>query len=266
MPHANPCRPNGADGGIITGPRFPVRTIPCAPLGRGHCAGRDPRVSPWAFTVSPVGAFTVGPVGAFTVGPVGTFIVSPVWAFTVGYVGAVIVGTVGAVIVGTVGAELPDLPEPRNPGERSRLEDALVIRLRDFLMEPGKGFSFVGRQFRVSTRTSHFHGDPVFHNYLLKCFALIDLKTKKLSHGDIGRMDMDVKMFDDLKRGEDDNPTLGIILCADKDETLVRYSVLSENRQLFASKYLLILPSGQELQAELERRHILEWPTEGGGE
>lgn len=161
--------------------------------------------------------------------------------------------------------EFLDLPESRDPGERG-LEDALVTRLRDFLMELGKGFSFVGRQFRVSTETSHFYVDLVFYNYLLKCFVLIDLKTKKLSHENIGQMDMYVRMFDDLKRGADDNPTLGIILCADKDETLVRYSVLSESQQLFASKYRLILPSEEELAAELARRHILDWPEKGGSE
>jgi predicted nuclease of restriction endonuclease-like (RecB) superfamily len=159
--------------------------------------------------------------------------------------------------------EFLDLPESRDVSERA-LEDALVIRLRDFLMELGKGFSFVGRQFRVSTETSHFYVDLVFYNYLLKCFVLIDLKSKKLTHADIGQMDMYVRMFDDLKRGTDDNPTLGIILCADKDETLVRYSVLSESQQLFASKYRLILPSEEELAAELERRHILDWPEKGG--
>jgi len=156
--------------------------------------------------------------------------------------------------------EFLDLPEHSDPSER-KLETALVGRLRDFLMELGKGLSFVGRQYRVSTETSHFYVDLVFYNYLLKCFVLIDLKTKKLSHADIGQMDMYVRMFDDLKRGEDDNPTLGIILCADKDETLVRYSVLSESRQLFASKYRLILPSEEELKAEIERRHILDWPS-----
>jgi len=159
--------------------------------------------------------------------------------------------------------EFLDLPESGDPNERV-LDTALVTNLRDFLMELGKGFSFVGRQLRVSTETSHFYVDLVFYNYLLKCFVIIDLKTKKLSHSDIGQMDMYVRMFDDLKRGPDDNPTLGIILCADKDETLVRYSVLSENQQLFASKYLLVLPSEEELQTELERRHILDWPEEGG--
>jgi len=155
--------------------------------------------------------------------------------------------------------EFLDLPERPEPDER-QLESALVTRLRDFLMELGKGFCFVGRQFRISTETAHFYVDLVFYNYLLKCFVLLDLKTRKLTHADIGQMDMYVRMFDDLKRGDDDNPTLGIILCADKDETLVHYSVLSESRQLFASKYRLILPSEEELQAELERRHILEWP------
>jgi predicted nuclease of restriction endonuclease-like (RecB) superfamily len=158
--------------------------------------------------------------------------------------------------------EFLDLPESRDPGERA-LEAALVTRLRDFLMELGKGFSFVGRQFRVSTETSDFYLDLVFYNYLLKCFVLIDLKTKKLTHENIGQMDMYVRMFDDLKRNADDNPTLGIILCADKDETLVRYSVLSESQQLFASKYRLILPSEEELAAELELRHILDWPEKG---
>lgn len=162
--------------------------------------------------------------------------------------------------------EFLDLMERPSPSER-QLEDALVTRLRDFLMELGKGFSFVGRQFRISTETAHFYIDLVFYNYLLKCFVLIDLKTKKLTHTDIGQMDMYVRMFDDLKRGEGDNPTLGIILCADKDETLVRYSVLRESQQLFASKYRLVLPSEEELLSELERRHILDWPQqEGGGE
>ena len=159
--------------------------------------------------------------------------------------------------------EFLDLPEQPSPSER-QLEDALVVRLRDFLMELGRGFSFVGRQFRISTETAHFYIDLVFYNYLIKCFVLIDLKTKKLTHGDIGQMDMYVRMFDDLKRGEGDNPTLGIILCADKDETLVRYSVLSESQQLFASKYRLVLPSEEELQSELERRHILDWPRPDG--
>ena len=148
--------------------------------------------------------------------------------------------------------EFLDLPEDLTPKETT-LELAIVSHLQAFLLEMGKGFSFIGRQFRVSTETSHFYIDLVFYNYLLKCFVVIDLKTQKLTHQDIGQMDMYVRMFDDLKRGEDDNPTIGIILCADKDETIARYSVLSENRQLFASKYKLVLPTEEELAAELER-------------
>lgn len=158
--------------------------------------------------------------------------------------------------------EFLDLPEP--PRHEHQFEDALVYRLRDFLMELGRGFSFVGRQFRVSTETSHFYIDLVFYNFLLKCFVLIDLKTGDLAHQDVGQMDMYVRLFDDLKRGPDDNPTIGIILCDDKDETLVRYSVLNESRQLFASKYRLVLPSEEELRDELERRHILKLPEPKG--
>jgi predicted nuclease of restriction endonuclease-like (RecB) superfamily len=172
----------------------------------------------------------------------------------------------GSLIKDPYVLEFLGLPEP--PRHERELEDGLVLRLRDFLMELGRGFSFVARQLRVSTETSHFYVDLVFYNYLLKCFVLIDLKTRKLGHDDIGQMDMYVRLFDDLKRGADDNPTLGIILCADKDETMVRYSVLSESRQLFASKYRLVLPSEEELRDELERRHILQLPgdMEDGGE
>ena len=151
--------------------------------------------------------------------------------------------------------DLPALPE-------EQLENAITLRLRNFLMELGKGFSFVGRQFRVSTETSHFFVDLVFYNYLLKCFVLIDLKTRALNHADIGQMDMYVRLFDDLKRGEQDNPTLGIILCAHKDDTMVRYSVLSESQQLFASQYRLVLPSEEELRDELCRRNILHGPED----
>ena len=137
--------------------------------------------------------------------------------------------------------------------QETHLEQAIISNLQAFLLEMGKGFSFVARQFRISTETSHFYIDLVFYNYLLKCFVIIDLKTSKLTHKDIGQMDMYVRMFDDLKRGEDDNPTIGIILCNDKEETLVKYSVLKEREQLFASKYRLILPTEEELKEELER-------------
>lgn len=152
--------------------------------------------------------------------------------------------------------EFLQLPEEERLKE-SRLEQAIIDELQKFLLELGKGFSFVARQMRISTETSHFFIDLVFYNYLLKCFVIIDLKTDKLSHQDIGQMDMYVRMFDDLKRGEDDNPTIGIILCDSKDETVVKYSVIQENPQLFASKYQRILPSEEELIAAIEREKRL---------
>jgi predicted nuclease of restriction endonuclease-like (RecB) superfamily len=159
--------------------------------------------------------------------------------------------------------EFLELPENTDLKE-SALEKAIINNLQKFLLEFGKGFSFVGRQFRISTETSHFYIDLVFYNYILKCFVIIDLKTTKLTHQDIGQMDMYVRMFDDLKRGEDDNPTIGIILCNDKEETLVRYSVLKESEQLFASKYRLVLPTEEELAAELD--HEIRMIEERGNE
>jgi predicted nuclease of restriction endonuclease-like (RecB) superfamily len=137
------------------------------------------------------------------------------------------------------------------------LEQGLMNHLQSFLLELGKGFAFVARQQRVSTETRDFYVDLVFYNYLLKCFVLFELKSGELSHQDIGQMDMYVRMYDDLKRGPEDNPTVGIILCAAKDASVVRYSVLHENEQLFASKYRLILPTEDELRAELERDRLL---------
>jgi RecB family endonuclease NucS len=137
--------------------------------------------------------------------------------------------------------------------KENKLEQAIINELQKFLLEMGKGFSFVARQMRISTETSHFYVDLVFYNYLLKCFVIIELKTGKLSHQDIGQMDMYVRMFDDLKRGEDDNPTIGIIFCDSKDETVVKYSVIRENPHLFASKYQRVLPTEAELIAEIER-------------
>jgi predicted nuclease of restriction endonuclease-like (RecB) superfamily len=129
----------------------------------------------------------------------------------------------------------------------NNLETALINHLQAFLMELGKGFAFVARQQHIVTDTADFYIDLVFYNYYLKCFVLIDLKTGKLGHAHIGQMDMYVRMYNDLKKGEDDNPTIGIILCTEKDETIVKYSVLAENERLFASKYRLYLPSEQEL-------------------
>ncbi len=146
-----------------------------------------------------------------------------------------------------------------NPHLReSQLEQALIGHLQKFLLELGRGFSFIARQQRISTETEHFYIDLVFYNYLLKCFVLIDLKTSKLAHRDIGQMDMYVRMYEDKMKGKDDNPTIGIILCTEKDETVVKYSVLKGSKKLFASKYKLYLPSEKELQEELEReKHIL---------
>jgi hypothetical protein len=138
-----------------------------------------------------------------------------------------------------------------------QLETALINNLQRFLLELGKGFSFIGRQFRISSETSHFYIDLVFYNYILKCFVLFDLKTGKLSHQDTGQMDMYIRMFDDLKRTEGDNPTIGIILCNEKDETVVKYSILNGNDQLFATKYSLYLPTEQELIAEIAREKKL---------
>lgn len=135
----------------------------------------------------------------------------------------------------------------------SELEKALMGQLQAFLLELGKGFAFVARQQRISTESRDFYVDLVFYNYLLKCFVIFDLKRGELTHQDIGQMDMYVRMYDDLKRGPDDNPTVGIILCTHKDASVVRYSVLHGHEQLFASKYKLILPSEDELRAELDR-------------
>lgn len=139
-------------------------------------------------------------------------------------------------------------------GKENALEEALISNLQQFLLELGKGFSFVARQQRISTETDHFYVDLVFYNYLLKCFVVIDLKTSKLTHADIGQMDMYVRMFDALKRGADDNPTIGIILCTDKSETMVKYSVLKESRQIYASKYKTVLPSEDELASMIAQQ------------
>lgn len=134
----------------------------------------------------------------------------------------------------------------------TQIETALINHLQQFLMELGKGFAFVARQQHIVTDTSDFFIDLVFYNYYLKCFVLLDLKTQKLSHEAIGQMDMYVRMYNDLKKGADDNPTIGIILCTEKDETIVKYSVMAENEKLFASKYRLYLPDENELKQLIE--------------
>ena len=137
------------------------------------------------------------------------------------------------------------------------VENAIISNLQKFLLEMGRGFCFVDRQMHICTETSDFYIDLVFYNYILKCFVLIDLKTHKLTHQDIGQMDMYIRMFDDLKRQADDNPTIGIIFCTDKDETMVKYSVLNESEQIFASKYMTVLPTAEELKDELERNKLM---------
>lgn len=132
------------------------------------------------------------------------------------------------------------------------LENALIDKLQQFLLELGKGFAFVGRQYRISSETDHFYIDLVFYNYILKCFLLVDLKTDKLTHQDIGQMDFYVRFFEDQYKQPGDNPSLGLILCTDKERTIVKYSLLSESRQIFASKYQLYLPTEKQLEEEIQ--------------
>lgn len=136
------------------------------------------------------------------------------------------------------------------------IETAIIDHIQKFLLEFGKGFAFVARQQHISTDTSDFYIDLVFYNYILKCFVIIDLKTGELSHQDIGQIDMYVRMYDDLKLNEGDNPTIGILLCSEKDETIVKYSVLNDKNNLFASKYLLYLPKEEELKQIINQDRI----------
>ncbi len=139
------------------------------------------------------------------------------------------------------------------------LEQALMDNLQAFILELGRGFAFVDRQQFVPLEGEEIFIDLVFYNYILKCFVLFELKMGKLTHADIGQMDMYVRVYEEKFKIEGDNPTVGIILCSEKSEAIVKYSVLNESQQLFASKYLLYLPSEAELKAEMERgRHFLE--------
>lgn len=136
----------------------------------------------------------------------------------------------------------------------TELEQAIVNKLQEFILELGRGFAFVGRQYRLTTETGkHFYTDLVFYNYILKCFLIIDLKVASLTHQDIGQMDMYVRYFEENIRQKDDNPTIGLILCTEKDKTIVKYSLLNESEQIFASKYITFLPTEEELQAEIEK-------------
>jgi predicted nuclease of restriction endonuclease-like (RecB) superfamily len=147
---------------------------------------------------------------------------------------------------------------PANMGyTEKKLEQALINNLQQFLLELGKGYAFVERQQLVRTEISDFYIDLVYYNYILKCFVIIELKTEKMTHQDIGQLDMYVRMYDDLKRNKGDNPTVGILLCTETDKTIAKYSVLNENKQLFATKYLPYLPSEEELATEIEREKEL---------
>ncbi len=134
----------------------------------------------------------------------------------------------------------------------TQLEASILSNLQKFLMELGKGYAFVARQQHIHTDKEDYYIDLVFYNYILKCFVLIDLKTTKITHQDVGQMDMYIRMYDELKKSETDNPTLGIVLCSDTDEDIAKYSILHGNEQLFASKYKLYLPTEEELRAEIE--------------
>lgn len=144
---------------------------------------------------------------------------------------------------------LPDTPRLHE----SDLEQAIMDNLQTFLLEMGRGFSFVARQRRVVFEDDEFYIDLVFYNYLLKCFVLVDLKIGKLTHQDIGQMDSYVRLYEDIFKVEGDNPTIGLILCSQKNETIARYSVLKESQQIFAKKYRLQLPTEKELAEELKR-------------
>jgi predicted nuclease of restriction endonuclease-like (RecB) superfamily len=148
--------------------------------------------------------------------------------------------------------EFLGLPSDIKNTERN-IETAIIDHIQKFLLEFGKGFAFIARQHHIVTDTSDYYIDLVFYNYILKCFVLIDLKTGELSHQDIGQIDMYVRMYDDLKKPEGDNPTIGILLCSEKDETIVKYSVLADKKSVFASQYLLYMPKEEELKQIIEQ-------------
>lgn len=139
----------------------------------------------------------------------------------------------------------------------SKLEESIITNLQKFIMELGKGYAFVARQKHIHTEEADYYIDLVFYNYILKCFVLIDLKAEKLSYQDVGQMDMYVKMFDEFKRRPDDNPTLGLLLCAETNADVAKYSILHGNEQLFAAKYKLYLPTEEELREEIERQKAI---------
>ena len=136
----------------------------------------------------------------------------------------------------------------------TNLESAIIDHLQKFILELGKGFAFVARQQRIKTDIGEYYIDLVFYNYILKCFLLIDLKTSRITHEDIGQMDMYIRMYDELKCSEGDNPTIGLLLCSETSKDLARYSILKDSKQLYAAKYLTYLPTREELTAEIEHQ------------
>lgn len=142
----------------------------------------------------------------------------------------------------------------------TELEQALIDNLEKFILELGRGFAFVERQQHIATDTADFYIDLVFYNYKMKRFVIFELKTHKLTHQDIGQLDMYVRMYDDLVKGEDDQPTIGVLLCTDTDNTIARYSVLHDSDQLYAAKYMTYMPTEEELRREIEqqKRFFLE--------
>lgn len=142
----------------------------------------------------------------------------------------------------------------------SQLEQALIDNLEKFILELGRGFAFVERQQHITTDLDEFYIDLVFYNFRMKRFVIFELKTHKMTHADIGQLDMYVRMYDDLIKNDDDNPTIGVLLCTDTDSTIAKYSVLNESQQLFASKYMPFMPTEEELRHEIEqqKRFFLE--------
>lgn len=137
------------------------------------------------------------------------------------------------------------------------LEKALITHLQDFMIELGRGFAFVARQQHIFTDAGDFYIDLVFYNYILKCFVLVDIKKGKITHQDVGQMDMYVRMYDDLKRSEEDNPTIGIVLCNETSKDIARYSVLHDNNHLYAAKYMPLMPTEEELRREIDHQKNL---------
>ena len=137
--------------------------------------------------------------------------------------------------------------------QESDLEQGIINNLQHFLLELGKGFAFVERQKRIRFDDEDFYIDLVFYNFKLKCFLLIDLKVGKLKHQDVGQMDTYIRLYDEQYKQANDNPTIGLVLCSEKSQAVVKYSVLTEQKQLFAAKYLPYLPSEEELRIELQR-------------